>query len=111
MPKDESKPFAPPVYNGDEPVENAATKVTPFTKPTHHDRGKRAQPGTGAVVGSGAGAGGTQNGNEDYDDDDVGGGTRPPTGSRGEGSADRDPQNGSVAAAEEAHLPPGSTSL
>jgi len=111
MSRDESKSFAPPVYNGEGSVKYAATEVAPFTTATDQDRGKRAQPGTGVVVGSGASAGGTNGGHEDYDDDDAGGGSRPPTGSANKGSMESDEESDSVAAGEELHLPPGSISL
>jgi hypothetical protein len=111
MSRDESKRFARPLYNGEKPVECAATKVTPFTTATDHDRGKRAQPGTGVVVGSGAGAGGTNGGNEDYDDDDASGGGRPPAGSANAGGMKREEESSSVGAGDELHLPPGSKSL
>ncbi|MEJ7934836.1 hypothetical protein WG907_11265 [Sphingobium sp. AN558] len=42
--------------------------------------GQRARPGSGPVHGSGADAGGTTTGDEDYDSDAVGGGGAPPTG-------------------------------
>lgn len=112
MAKDESKPFAPPVYQGDEAIRNADVVKTPFTTQSDHDhdRGKRAQAGTGPVVGSGAGVGGTSGGNEDYDDDDIGGGRPPPTGSPANAAHPRDRQ-AAEAAGEEADLPAGSISL
>ena len=110
MAKDESKPFAPPVYHGGEAIRDADGAKTPFTTQSDHERGRRAQPGTGAVVGSGAGAGGTSGGNEDYDDDDAGGGRSPPTGSLANQEHEPDRQ-GTEAAGEAADIPPGSISL
>lgn len=110
MSEDEPKAFAPPAYDGDQKAINESLGVTPLNRPSVHDRGKRAEPGSGAVVGSGAGAGGSYDGNEDYDEDSAGGG--------GATSARTDPSRSNSAVkgdasgeAQEPSLPPDTTSL
>lgn len=109
MSKDEPKAFAPPAYDGDQKATYESLGVTPFNRPSAHDRGKRAEPGSGPV-GSGAGAGGSYDGNEDYDEDSAGGG--------GATSALTDPSRSNSAVkrdasgeAQEPSLPPDTTSL
>ena len=74
MTKDDSKPFLPPGYDGDEKTTGEQLKITPLIDVDGPDRGRRAREGSGAVADSGAGAGGTAIGTEDYDADSAGGG-------------------------------------
>lgn len=111
MTKDDSKPFSPPVYDGDEKTTGEQLKITPWINADGPDRGHRAREGSGAVAGSGAGAGGTAIGTEDYDEDNAGGGGGPLIDAGQEHRALPDIKNKEGAAGEDVNLPPGSSSM
>ncbi|WBQ19074.1 hypothetical protein [Sphingobium yanoikuyae] len=110
MSKDDRKPFAPPAYDGDQKATNESLGITPLNRPSAHDRGQRAKPGSGPVVGSGAGAGGTYDGNEDYDEDSAGGGGAPSAGAD-PSKSDSSVKTDAAGDAQEPSLPPDTKSL
>jgi hypothetical protein len=111
MTKDDSKPFSPPVYGGDEKTTGEQLKNTPLIDTDGPDRGHRGREGSGAVAGSGAGAGGTAIGTEDYDEDSAGGGGGPPIDAGKGHRALPDIKNEEGGAGEDVDLPPGSSSM
>jgi hypothetical protein len=111
MTKDDSKPFSPPVYDGDEKTTGEQLKITPLIDADGPDRGHRAREGSGAVAGSGAGAGGTAIGTEDYDADSAGGGGGPSFDADKGHRALPDIKDKKGGAGEDVDLPPDSSSM
>lgn len=66
----------PPIYRGDEDADRLPYEGPEIrTEPAQQNAGRRApREGSGVVIGSGAGAGGTGGIVEDYDSDPIGGG-------------------------------------